>query len=159
MSFANLTIIQPDSPISSYALMDACEKSISFGSTMGIEATYWKRPSILYGKSYYMLTNCTYVPKSLNELMELLLDRDLPPLPRESAYPFAYFSTRYGTETKYFKYIHDRLFTYKGKKIKAYGWRFFVYFIRYLPGFRHWSKMHRIYFGKNLSIKSLLQYK
>src|SRR5690606_20179770 len=50
MDFKNLTVIPAFSKIDSYALMDACDKTITFGSSIGLEATYWRKPSILFGK-------------------------------------------------------------------------------------------------------------
>lgn len=70
--FKNITLIEPNSKISSYSLIDNSEKIIVFGSTIGIEACYWKKPVILLaGALYYNLDVC-YIPKSENELMNMI---------------------------------------------------------------------------------------
>jgi hypothetical protein len=42
--YRNLHVIWPGESIDSYALLGACEKTLTFGSTIGIEATYWGKP-------------------------------------------------------------------------------------------------------------------
>ena len=42
LNYSNLTVVRSNSPISTYALMDAASKIIVFGSTTGIESVYWK---------------------------------------------------------------------------------------------------------------------
>ena len=59
--YSNVCVIWPEENIDTYALIDACEKILTFGSTVGIEATYWGKPSILadYAKfenfNYFLL--------------------------------------------------------------------------------------------------------
>ena len=51
--FPRVEFIQADSLISTYALLDACDAVLTFGSTVGIEALYRGKPSILVGRSPY----------------------------------------------------------------------------------------------------------
>ena len=74
----NLTVIPPDSLVSSYTLLKNASKVVTFGSTMGIEAVYWGIPSILAGQSFYRNLGGTYNPKTHEELVELLY-AELPP--------------------------------------------------------------------------------
>jgi len=67
--YRNLTIIEPEEPVDSYCLLDSCEKVIIFGSTMGVEATFWEKPSILIGQSFYSLLDCVYQPQFTEELL------------------------------------------------------------------------------------------
>ena len=91
----NLTVVPGDSDVDTYALMDACDAVLTFGSTTGVEATFWGRPSILYGRSKYESLGAVHRPESLDELIEMLLDPALGPRPREGALKFAYwFITR-----------------------------------------------------------------
>ncbi len=92
------TAIPPESPVSTYALLRACEKTLAFGSTVGIEAVYWGKPSILPGPSYYRHLGGTYNPASHEELIELLLAADLPPKPREAALKYGYHEMTRGTK-------------------------------------------------------------
>jgi len=88
--YSNLTIIPADSPISTYELIDQCEKALVFGSTAGVEACYWGRPVILMGGAFYMHLNVAYQATTLEELDELLLAR-LEPKPKLGALKYALF--------------------------------------------------------------------
>jgi len=71
--FSNITVIPARSEMSTYTIMEKCEKVICFGSTMGIESSYWGKPAILLGPSYYYYDDVVYVPKSRDELMNMLV--------------------------------------------------------------------------------------
>jgi GT2 family glycosyltransferase len=75
----NLTIIPPGSSVDSYALMDAGAAVVTFGSTMGAEACFWGRPSILLGPAYYEHLDCAYRPATHDDVVALL---ERPPVPR-----------------------------------------------------------------------------
>jgi hypothetical protein len=88
--YPNITIIPPESMVSTYALMDACEKVVTFGSTTGVEASYWGKPSILVGRSYYEMLDACYHVKSKEELAEAL-KAQLAPKDRLGADKYGYF--------------------------------------------------------------------
>jgi hypothetical protein len=46
-----LTLIGPRDKHSSYQLLDQSDVVVTFGSTIGLEATFWGKPSILLGRS------------------------------------------------------------------------------------------------------------
>jgi len=100
--FTNLRVIWPHESIDSYALLDACEKTVTFGSTIGIEAPYWGKPSILAGWASYENLDCVYAPKTHEELIALLRS-DLPPLPADSALLYFYWEVSEGTPFTWFK--------------------------------------------------------
>jgi hypothetical protein len=100
--FANLRVIWPEDSIDSYAILDACEKTLTFGSTIGIEAPYWGKPSILAGRAAYEHLDCVYVPKTHEELVALLR-ADLPPLPADSALLYFYWEVSEGHPYAWFK--------------------------------------------------------
>lgn len=100
--FRNVLVVWPGEEVDSYALMDACEKVITFGSTVGIEATYWGRPSILAARAIYENFNCVYWPRSHAALVELL-QSDLAPLPAESTLPYFYWEVSNGIPSSYFR--------------------------------------------------------
>lgn len=89
-------IVEPSSPVSSYALMFASEKVISFGSSMGIESAYFEKPSLLLKSSYYQDLGSCYFPSCHDELMTLLLDPHLPALPVDGAVKYGYFLSTVG---------------------------------------------------------------
>ena len=101
--YHNLTVIEPDQKIDTYALIEAVNKVLTFYSSVGCEATYYGTPSILAGKAAYDQFGCVYKAKSLEETFELIDTKDLQPKPKETAYPFGYYNAVYGEEYKYFK--------------------------------------------------------
>ncbi|MEQ8822818.1 MAG: glycosyltransferase family 2 protein [Filomicrobium sp.] len=103
LNHENLTIIDPLSPIDTYALMEACEKSITFGSTTGVEATYWNVPSILLGSALYRDLGCVYTPKDEETLKVLIEAKDLKPCEKEGAYVYGYHSATRGQPFEYFE--------------------------------------------------------
>ncbi|MDW2022498.1 MULTISPECIES: hypothetical protein [unclassified Vibrio] len=75
----NFVVIPPESKISTYNLMYNCDAIITFGSSIGVEATYWSKPSILLGNCFYRHLNITYNPTSTKELITLI-ESDLEPI-------------------------------------------------------------------------------
>lgn len=70
--YPELTVIPADSEISTYSLIDACDVVLTFGSTVGIEAVYRNKPSILMGRAFYEDLGGCIKPSSHDELIELL---------------------------------------------------------------------------------------
>ena len=97
-----LTVIPPDSPVSTYALIEHADRVLSFGSTVGIEAVYWGTPSILAGLSFYRGLGGTYNPGSHDELMALLKS-DLSPRDRTAALMFGYYYATFGIRYRYYR--------------------------------------------------------
>lgn len=97
--YKNLTIIPPESEISTYSLMEACEKVITFGSTMGVEAVFWGKPSVLLRRALYENLDICYKP-SCKEDIVLLLENKLAPKPISGALKYAYYllDSEYGIE-------------------------------------------------------------
>ena len=86
-----ITVIPADSPISTYSLLDAVDKVVVFGSTMGIESVYWKMPVINLGPALYSYDNICYEPKDLADLDQLILS-DLEPLYSDAVIKYGAFS-------------------------------------------------------------------
>lgn len=93
---ANVTVIPADSPVDTYALLDACEKVVTFGSTMGIEAVFWGKPSVLLGKSFYRLLNACTVPVSHAEAVQAICSM-LPRPDRRGALQYGCYEGSFGT--------------------------------------------------------------
>jgi hypothetical protein len=74
----NLEVIAPESNICSYSLMSNADKCITYNSTMGIEATYWGKPSMAVAKSFYSGINAVYEPKSAEEACEWVATSQIP---------------------------------------------------------------------------------
>ena len=88
--YQNITVIPPESQVSSYALMDACDKVVTFGSSTGVEASYWGKPSILVGRSFYEMTGACYHMKSREQLVSAI-NHELAPKDQVGALKYAYF--------------------------------------------------------------------
>lgn len=107
--FSSLEIILPDSPISTYALIDACDAVITFGSTVGIEAVYRKKPSIIMGRAIYEDLGGVILPKSHEHLVDMLhryiLTRELPQIHNSiiAFTKYGFFQKIYGYSFEYVK--------------------------------------------------------
>jgi len=115
----NLTIIEPDSPISSYSLLMACEKTIVFMSTMGIEATYWGKPSIAVSNTMYKGINAVYEPTDLTQLKGYILDPSMPPKPKERALAYGAYMRCGSARLPYSELIDHCTLTFKGVRPNA----------------------------------------
>lgn len=107
----------PESDIDSYQLCEQADIVISFGSTIGVEASYYGKPSILLGRSWYEETGACYRPKSHSDLVRLL-SGDLKPLPQLGAMVYGYYFRNYGNNIfKYLELDEANTFSFRGKSI------------------------------------------
>jgi hypothetical protein len=102
--YSQLCIIRPESPVSTYALIDAMNLGISFGSSAGIEAVASNKPVILLAGCYYYHLESCYVPKGLAELKEWLLQEKLAAKPILGALMYGYYMSCPDVYLKSFKY-------------------------------------------------------
>lgn len=100
--YSNVRVIPGDSKVSTYDLLDACNTAVSFGSTMGIEAIYWGKPSILLGRCVYERFGSVYTPRTHEEAVGLIRTRQLTLLPVEGALKIAVFWRRGGHSIPHF---------------------------------------------------------
>jgi hypothetical protein len=153
------TIIPPESPVSTYALLRACEKTLTFGSTMGIEAVYWGKPSILAGPATYAKLGGTYNPSTHEELISMLA-ASLEPMPREAALKFGYHVLRVGIEHKYYQPETAFRGRFKGHDLDesaSLGWRLIRYFAKKQKvriALTWLSRAHRLLMRRRLGIRS-----
>jgi hypothetical protein len=115
--YKNVTIILPESFIDSYALMENCDSIITFGSTIGVEACNWNKPSILLGNSLYGELDCCYIPNSHQETIDLIRT-ELVPKNKIGALKYGLWELSNGTEFKYFKQTGLTSGTFLGKTVK-----------------------------------------
>ncbi len=103
--YKNVEVILSDENVDTYALMEKSDKTLSFGSTTGIEATFWNKPSITYGSAFYKdIPNAAYFPTSFEELTALLKDKELKPLSKEAALIYGYYIMEAGSELEKYTY-------------------------------------------------------
>lgn len=109
----NFTPIPPESLISTYSLMLQSDKIVTFGSTTGVEATFWDKPSILLGPSFYRDLDVTYNPKTHEELVSLITS-NLRPKDKEGALMYGSYLYSRGTKFKYYQPNNFVEGTFKG---------------------------------------------
>lgn len=111
-----VTIIPSDSRVSTYALMKAADLVITFGSTMGIEAAYWGKPSVMVGSAFYAGLGSVYEPRSHAEVMEMIR-HGAAPLPVEGALKYGHRMSTFGARYQY--YQPDGVFagSYRGRSL------------------------------------------
>jgi hypothetical protein len=95
-----LEIIPADSPVSTYDLMLQAEKVLTFGSSAGIEATYWGVPSILAGLCFYRELDAAHVADNHEKVIDLILQKDLSVKPKINAIRFGYYLRTFGIDTR-----------------------------------------------------------
>ncbi len=112
----NIRVIPPEVQVDSYHLMHSADTVVTFGSTMGIEAVYWGKPSVSLGQCFYQNLKGTYRPASHEEALELLAKK-LQPIKDHEALIYGFWNCSHGIKYKYFEPAD--LFTgrFKGQEI------------------------------------------
>lgn len=126
-SYQNLTIIPANAKVSTYSLIDGAEKIIVFGSTTGIEATYWGKPVINLATAFYDNLDVCYRPSSLDELKDLLANFVLPAKDRVKTFPFGFFYKR--NEHEKYSYVD---YSVMEKKINLLGFKRTIFIARFI---------------------------
>jgi len=121
LSIPRLTIIQSADPVSTYALIRHSEKVLTFGSTVGIEATYWGKPSVLAGVSFYRNLGATYNPGTHEEMIHLIQSR-LEPKDKLGALMFGFYMGTFGIPFKYFEPTGILKGTFRGRHLEPKRW-------------------------------------
>ena len=123
----NINVIEPKSSISSYMMMRKCEKVITYNSLTGIEAVYWKKPSIVLGRRVYEKLDCVYIPKNHSHNMKLILTKNLKPKKVTGALKFASFWVEGGYKIRYLSGNLKNGYKYKNLSIKMNLFKKFLY--------------------------------
>lgn len=93
--YQDVVLIPPDSKVDSYALLDSSDLVVSAGSTIGIEAVFWGKPSVNLGPSLYSELHATFQPKGKRELSELLRRKSLE-VYADRSLPYGYYMSVFG---------------------------------------------------------------
>jgi len=105
--YEDLNLIPADSPVSTYALIDAADVVVSYGSTVGVEAAYSGKLSILMGRAMYEDLDVCIRPESHRAFIEMLKNIAagrhyyLPEMYQIGLVKFGLFNKLWGTEFKY----------------------------------------------------------
>ena len=114
-----MTVIDPNSEICSYALMDNSDKIITYGSTTGVEALFYNKPSILVNKAMHWNLKGMIKPNNWKELEGLILDVELSPAKEHDALKWGFFMKTYGEEFKFYKPKDYKSGTYCGYNLST----------------------------------------
>lgn len=74
----HIQLIPPTSSVSTYELLDLAYAVLTFGSTIGLEATYWGKPSILAGRALWDRQDIAYRVDDPVKAAALLSTRPAP---------------------------------------------------------------------------------
>lgn len=114
--FSNVVVVPPESEVDSYALLDIADKVITFGSSIGIEANYWRKPVILLAKPYYFYSDVAYIPGSQAEI-PALLNADLEPKPLTGSEKIALYMMKGGVKATYYDYQYGKSYKFREFRI------------------------------------------
>jgi len=113
-----VTVVPPEDRVDSYELIRAATVVATFGSTVGVEAVFWEKPSVLLGPSFYQNLGAALRVQSHEEALQVILH---PPATadRSKALPFGYWQQTHGHRFRHFE--PDGLFTgrFKGTAIRG----------------------------------------
>ena len=101
----NICVVSAESVASSYAMLLASDVVLTFGSSMGIEATYWRRVSILAGQCFYRNLEATHNPENHQEVLDQILHQREPADIR-GALMFGYYFATFGQPFAHFRADH-----------------------------------------------------
>ena len=94
-------------------MLDASDVVLTFGSTIGIEATYRGKPSILAGHAFYEHFDSTYKVSSHADVMRLI-QSDLSAKPEQGALMYGHYMRTRGIDFEYWKARDFKNGTFKG---------------------------------------------
>lgn len=99
----NILLVAPGDQIDSYALLDSADIVVTYGSTIGMEAAYAGKPSILIGPCSYAGSEAIYQAHSEHELELLLSMKPIPPKDRKHCLPYGYYFMTFGDLFGYYR--------------------------------------------------------
>ncbi|MCT4665374.1 MAG: hypothetical protein N4A45_09105 [Flavobacteriales bacterium] len=119
-TYKNSMVIPAESKVSTYDLIQHADIVLVFGSSVGVEANYLRKPALLLGKAFYQELNAVYIPKTHEEVMEMI--ENIPePKPIEESLKAFYFLISVGQSGKYFKAQDILHCTFKDQNIHHLG--------------------------------------
>jgi hypothetical protein len=116
-----ISFVDSDSSISSYGLIMQAESVVTVGSTIGVEAAFWGKKSILIGRAFHESMGITLNPENRDQLREMLekeFTQDEVSERRSRAIDYAVFHELGGNK---FSNV-----TFQGKELKSdieYFWK------------------------------------
>ncbi len=155
MSAANLTLLHPEDPVDTYALVEAADVVLTFASTVGVEATFWGTPSILYGRSFYEGDDAVYQPTSFGALVELIRDGELAPKPKANVLKYGYFISHFGAPYAGAEVRSIKDVRINGRRVRRLSVGALRKLAGLLPQLPRWLRTHRVVTGNRLRLREL----
>ena len=103
LDFPNLTVIPADAAVDTYALLKASDQVVTFGSSVGMEAVYWDRPSVLLGPCLYQNLGGPVRSQTHAETIELLCADFQPATDKTGALMYGHWFQSRGFRYKHFE--------------------------------------------------------
>lgn len=104
----NVYALDPSSRVDTYWLVKNCDVVISFGTTVGIESVYYRKPVIILSDFFYC-DGDMHKPRSHGQLIEML-HSDLKPKGIISSYKYALYRMMNGKELSISPYFNGESF-------------------------------------------------
>ena len=113
-----IELIDADSKVSTYKLLDYCSKSVCFASIVGVEANYWGKPSIILSRRVYdKFKSSFYVPRNHNEVIKLIMKNNLKIKAKTGSLIYSNFWSNASKRINYFE-GKNNLFYFKNNLSK-----------------------------------------
>lgn len=157
--FSNLKIIHSNQEVDTYRLIDEVDFIIVFGSSTGIEATYWGKPVLLFGRSFYDLLEVCYKPKSYEQLYRLIETDNLKPFPKENCLKYSFYLATRGNTLKWFEPKGKSKSKFMGHKIPVINSKTIFLFFKYFNSIKIWKNAIKATYNRRLIFKDLFRYK
>jgi len=123
-SYPWFTYFGPMNSVSSYDLIRQAHGVITSGSTIGVEAVYLNKPSILIGDAFHKYMGITINPSSIRELVDLINHSSQIKNSEKSfnaALRYGYFHSQGGLKFNYVQYKGNNQYFVKNFQI-SYSW-------------------------------------
>lgn len=120
-------VVKPSSKVSSYTMLENCEKIINYASRTGIEAVYWRKPSIIVGRAIFDQLGGTYNPKTHKQAVKLIVDSKLKPKSMLIPIKYASFWVEGGFKYKYMTGSMRYGYKFKRKSLGLSGNKKIIY--------------------------------
>ena len=136
--YPNVSVIEPDSEISTYTLMEKGSLIIGLRSRSLVESNFIKKPTLVIGKNYWTSLGPFIQVKSKSHLKSLILNKKVKPLNNMASRKYAYFWGSFGENNKYvtgkFDWKKDKSkvninFNFKGTQVKFSNLQKLIYFV------------------------------
>lgn len=101
--YKNINLISERSEYDSYQILKQSDLVVSAGSTVGIEAVFWGKPSILIAPSLYDKLGACYIARDGASLSELIKNRKNLVVESQKSLPYGYFMARFGEKFTHYK--------------------------------------------------------